>query len=55
MTFNPFPTDSPKIGPTGPINSKHRRRIALFSIDVKFGTIIDYIFSPLLAEFQIDY
>ena len=45
VPYHPFPSGSPKIGPIGPINSKRRRRIALFPINVKFGTMRDYIFS----------
>ena len=37
-----FPSRPPKIGLIQPINSKRYRRIALFPIEVKFGTMIDF-------------
>ena len=52
-----YPLSQPPLKKKGrirPINSNRRGRIALFSIDVKFGTIIDYENSQLLAEFQND-
>ena len=54
LLINPFPAGPLKIGRYRPINSNRRRRIALFPIDVKFGTMIDYEISQLLAEFQND-
>ena len=51
----PYPANSSKIGLIRPINSKRRRRIVLFPIDVKFRTMTDYIFSQSLVEVQNDY
>ena len=50
-TTLPSPTLQ-KTGTMWPVNSKRPRRIAFFPIDVKFGTMRDYIFSQSLAEFH---
>ena len=47
-----FPAASRITGRLRPVNSKRRRRMALLSIDVKFGTVKDYRISQSLAEFH---